>query len=69
VNCDTPVRIDVEFRTSSAAHMCTLFPEVERTGPCEIAIERETPLDAYQFFWGLGIVAMAVQDGVFGLGL
>lgn len=67
--CERPVRIDVEFRSTSAAHMCTLFPGVERTGPCEITLQHETAVGAYQLFWGLGIFAMAVQDGAFGLGL
>jgi D-amino peptidase len=63
------VRFEVEFRTTSSAQMCTLFPGVARTAPCEIAFEHSSFVDAYRHFWGLGIVAMAVQDGVFGLGL
>jgi D-amino peptidase len=62
-------RFEVEFRATSSAQMCTLFPGVERTGPREIAFEHDTIVEAYRHFWGLGIVAMAVQDGVFGLGI
>jgi D-amino peptidase len=66
---EEPVRFEVEFRATSSAQMCTLFPGVERTGPREIAFEHASFVEAYRHFWGLGIVAMAVQDGVFGLGL
>jgi D-amino peptidase len=61
----TLVRFDIEFRLSSAAHLCTLFPEVERTGPCSIAFERPTMVEAYKLFWGLGIVGTAAMNGVF----
>lgn len=64
-----PVRFDVEFRSTSSANMCTLFPGVARTGPTSISIERPSAVEAYKFFWGLGIVGMAVQDGVFGSGI
>jgi D-amino peptidase len=64
-----PIRFEVEFRATSGANMCTLFPGVTRIGPREIAFEHASVVDAYRHFWGLGIVAMAVQDGVFGLGL
>jgi D-amino peptidase len=66
---DEPVRFDLEFRTTSSANMCTLFPGVARTGPREIRFEHDSFVQAYRHFWGLGIVAAAVQDGVFGLGL
>jgi D-amino peptidase len=66
---DEPARFDVEFRSTSSAQMCTLFPGVERTGPREIAFEHASFVDAYRHFWGLGIVGSAVMDGVFGLGL
>ena len=69
LSVEGPVRFDVEFRATSSANMCTLFPGVERIGPREIAFEHASFVDAYRHFWGLGIVAMAVQDGVFGLGL
>lgn len=64
-----PVRFEVEFRSTSAAHLCTVFPGVERTGPCTIAFEHDSFLDAYRHFWGLSIVGLASQDGIFGTGL
>jgi D-amino peptidase len=64
-----PVRFEVEFRSSSSANMCTVFPNIERTGPCSIAFEQPSMIDAYKLFWGLGIVGTAVLDGVFGSGL
>jgi D-amino peptidase len=63
---DSPARFEVEYRSTSAAHMCTLFPGVTRTGPRSISFEHADLLDAYQHFWGLGIVALAAQDGFFG---
>lgn len=65
VRVATPVRFEIEFRLSSAAHLCTLFPPVERTGPCSIAFEQPTMTEAYRLFWGLGIVATAAMTGVF----
>jgi D-amino peptidase len=63
-----PVRFELEFRTTSAAHICMLFPGVERLGPCEIAFEHTSYLDAYKHFWGLAILGLTAQDGIFGLG-
>lgn len=64
---ESPVRLTIEFKSTSCAHMCTLFPAVERIGPREIAIEHASFTAAYRHFWGLAITALAVQDGVFGL--
>jgi D-amino peptidase len=64
-----PVRFEIEFRSTSAANFCTVFPGVERSGPREIAFEHASFLDAYRHFWGLAVVGLAAQDGIFGLGL
>ena len=64
----SPCRFAIEFRTTSAANLCGLFSFVERTSPCEISFETASFLDAYRHFWGLAIVGMAAQDGVFGTG-
>lgn len=61
-----PSVFEVEFRSTSSAHMSTLFPGVERTGPRSVRLGGESFLAAYRMFWGLGIFAAAVQDGVFG---
>ena len=66
VASDPPVRFDIEFRSTSAAHMCTLFPGVERTGPTTIGFAHDDFLDAFRHFWGLGIVALSAQEGLFG---
>lgn len=66
---DGPVEFELEFRSTSAAQLCTLFPGVERRGPTEIAFQHVSYLGAYRQFWGLAIVGMAAHDGVFGLGL
>jgi D-amino peptidase len=57
---------DVEFRSTSSAHMCTLFPDIERIGARSVRLARSPFLAAYRYFWGLAIFAAAVQDGVFG---
>jgi D-aminopeptidase len=68
-DADGPVEFEIEFRSTSAAQMCTLFPGVERRGPNEIAFQSSSYIDAYRQFWGLGILGMAATDGVFGTGL
>jgi D-amino peptidase len=65
----SPARFEVEFQTTSSAKMCTLFPGVERLDPRTIAFAQSSLVAAYHYFWGLCIVAFAVRDGVFGLGL
>lgn len=62
-------RFEVEFRSTSAANICSLIPETERLGPREVAFRHESFLDAYRHFWGLAILGLSAQDGVFGLGL
>jgi D-amino peptidase len=64
-----PVRFELEFRSTSAANICMLLPGVERVGPCQVAFEHASFLDAYRHFWGLAILGLSAQDGVFGLGL
>jgi len=65
---DAPARFDVEFRSTSGAQICTLFPGVTREGPCSISFERPSYLEAFRQFWGLAILALAATDGVFGRG-
>jgi D-amino peptidase len=65
---EQPVRLELEFRSTSAAHCCTLFPGVVRTSPSAVTIEHPSFVEAFRHFWGLAILGMAVQDGVFGTG-
>lgn len=62
---DGRARISVEFGVTTSAHMCELFPGVERTGPYEIALEHDSLVAAFRHFLGLSIFARAVQRGVF----
>ena len=64
-----PVRFEVEFRSTSAAHFCTLVPGVERVAATTIAYETDSYVAAYRLFWGLSVLGLSVQDGIFGLGL
>lgn len=61
-------RFELDFRSTSAAQICTLFPGVERDGPSQISFERPSYLEAFRQFWGLVILALAAHDGVFGRG-
>jgi D-amino peptidase len=61
-----PVRFDVEFRSTSSAHMCTLLLGTARTGAREISFEHASFAAAFRHFWGLSILAAAVQDGMSG---
>jgi D-amino peptidase len=69
VDSNGPCRFEVEFRSTSAANICTLLPGVERVGPCRIGFEHDSYLDAYRHFWAVSILGMSAQDGIFGTGL
>jgi D-amino peptidase len=61
-------RFDVEFRSTSAAHACTLFPGVERVTPRQVSFELPSFMPAFRQFWGLVIMGLAAHDGIFGPG-
>ncbi len=65
---DGPVRLEIEFRSSSAAQFCLVFPGTERTTPTTIAVEHEDFVAAYRHFWGLAALGLTAQDGLFGRG-
>jgi D-amino peptidase len=61
-----PAHFEIEFRSSSCANMCTLIPNVQRTGPRTVEFEQSSMTDAYRLFWGLALLGMATLDGAFG---
>jgi D-amino peptidase len=63
-----PARFDMEFRSTSAAQICLLFPGVERRSPLEVSFEQPSYLDAVRQYWGLAILGLSAHDGVFGRG-
>ena len=65
---EAATRFDVEFRSTSAAHACTLFPGVVRESPRQISFELPDYMQAFRQFWGLVILGLAAHDGVFGPG-
>jgi D-amino peptidase len=63
-----PTRFQLEFRSTSAAQICTLFPGIERRDPRTVAFERPTYVEAFRQFWGLVVLGLAAHDGIFGRG-
>lgn len=61
---NTPVTFEVDFKRTSAAHLGTLFPGVERRGPRTIAISDGDYVKAFKLMWGMLIIAIAVSEGL-----
>ena len=59
-----PVTFEVEFKRTAPARMATLFPGVERRGPCTIAVTDPDYVRAFKLFWGCLIVGMASFEGL-----
>ncbi len=58
-----PVEFEITLKLTSMAHMCTLFPTVERRGPKAIAVKADCYLSAYKQLMGCLIVAGATGQG------
>ncbi len=59
-----PVTFQVDFKRTSPAHLCTLFPGIERLGPRTIAITDGDYVRGFKLLWGSLIVGMAVSEGL-----
>lgn len=57
---------EIDFKTTSQALMCTLFPTVEMVGPKTIRIESEDYVQAFKQLWGCLIIAKTATRGVLG---
>lgn len=60
---DGPVEFEITTKLTSMAHMCTLFPTVERRGPKVIAVSSDCYLAAYKQLLGCLIVSGATARG------
>ncbi|MGI6358231.1 MAG: M55 family metallopeptidase [Bacillota bacterium] len=58
-----PVEFQITTKLTSMAHMCTLFPSVERRGPKVIAVRSDCYLSAYQQLMGCLIISGATGQG------
>lgn len=58
-----PIEFEITTKLTSMAHMCTLFPSVERRGPKVIAVSSDCYLDAYKQLLGCLIVSGATARG------
>ncbi|MDR7434536.1 MAG: M55 family metallopeptidase [Armatimonadota bacterium] len=61
---EEPVTFEVDFKRTSPAHMCTLFPGVERVSPRTIRIIEHDYVRGFKLFWGCLIVGAASFEGI-----
>lgn len=59
-----PYRFEVDFKGTAAAHMCALFPQVERVGARTIAITDDDYVRGFKQLWGCLIVGMGTINGL-----
>lgn len=60
-----PVTFEVDFKTTDAAHMATLFPCNKRIGSKTIAITADDYPTAFKQLWGTLILGAKTMGGVF----
>lgn len=58
-----PVEFEITTKLTSMAHMCALFPTVERRGPKVIAVRGDTYVEAYKQLLGCLIICQAAARG------
>lgn len=58
-----PVEFQLTTKLTSMAHMCTLFPGVERRGPKVVAVQSDCYLSAYRQLLGCLIISGATGQG------
>lgn len=63
---ETPVEFEITTKLTSMAHMCCLFPSVERRGPKVIAVKGDNYIDAYKQLLGCLIIAKDAGRGWLG---
>lgn len=57
------IEFEITTKLTSMAHMCTLFPSVERRGPKVIAVSADCYLEAYKQLLGCLIISGATARG------
>jgi D-amino peptidase len=63
---EVPVEFEITTKLTSMAHMCCLFPSVERRGPKVIAVKADSYVDAYKQLLGCLIIAKDAARGWLG---
>ncbi|NLY53413.1 MAG: M55 family metallopeptidase [Firmicutes bacterium] len=58
-----PIEFEITTKLTSMAHMCTLFPTVERRGPKVVAVRSDCYLEAYRQLLGCLIISGATARG------
>jgi D-amino peptidase len=64
VDPPVPVDVEIDFRSTSSALMCTLMPHVSRPGPRTAAFTAPDYPEAMKSLWGLLILGASAVDGV-----
>ncbi len=59
---DGPVRLDMDWASTSVAAQCELVPGIERTGPRSVGFTARDPVAAYRALIVCGIVAASAVD-------
>ncbi|HLN61224.1 MAG TPA: M55 family metallopeptidase [Symbiobacteriaceae bacterium] len=59
-----PVTFEIDFKTTDAAHMTTLFPSVKRLNSKTVSITAEDYPSAFKQLWGTLILGAKVMGGV-----
>lgn len=61
-----PIEFQLTTKLTSMAHMCSLFPSVERRGPKVIAVKADDYVDAYKQLLGCLIISKDAASGWLG---
>lgn len=59
-----PYRFEVDFKSTSSAHMALLIPGVERKGGRTVTFEKENYLEAFKVLWAVLILGNASREGI-----
>ena len=54
---------EVDFKNTAPAHMCTLIPGVERTGPRTITLTHDDYVTAYKTFLACAFLGLHMAEG------
>ena len=61
-----PIEFQLTTKLTSMAHMCCVFPVVERRGPKVIAVKADNYVDAYKQLLGCLIISKTAASGWIG---
>jgi len=61
-----PVTFEIDFLSTAASEICTLIPEVQKTGPRTVVVQRGSYLEAFQLTLACMILAYTTSDPMYG---